>query len=84
MRESGAKIADIAILIVSAEDGVMPQTKEAFDTIVKNKVSCIVAISKADKPNANIQKKKKFFNREWYLYRRYGWRYTFCRNRFKD
>ena len=58
MRESGAKIADIAKLIISAEDGVMPQTIEAFDTIVKNKVSCIVAISKVDKPNANIQKTK--------------------------
>ncbi len=58
MRESGAKIADIAILIVSAEDGVMPQTIEAYNTIVSNKVPIIVAISKVDKPNANIQKTK--------------------------
>lgn len=58
MRESGAKIADIAILIVSAEDGVMPQSVEAYKIISDNKVPCIVAISKADKPNANIQKTK--------------------------
>lgn len=58
MRESGAKIADIAILIVSAEDGVMPQTLEAYNTISENKIPCIVAISKVDKPNANIQKTK--------------------------
>ncbi len=58
MRESGAKIADIAILIVSAEDGVMPQTLEAYKTISENKVPCVVAISKVDKPNANVQKTK--------------------------
>ncbi|MEA4910549.1 Translation initiation factor IF-2 [bioreactor metagenome] len=58
MRESGAKIADIAILIVSAEDGAMPQTLEAYKTISDNKVPCVVAISKVDKPNANIQKTK--------------------------
>ncbi|MFO0743719.1 MAG: GTP-binding protein [Candidatus Paceibacterota bacterium] len=58
MRESGAKIADIAILIVSAEDGVMPQTIEAQKTIVENNIPYLVAISKVDKPNANIQKTK--------------------------
>ncbi|MEI6352413.1 MAG: translation initiation factor IF-2 [Candidatus Nomurabacteria bacterium] len=58
MRESGAKIADIAILIVSAEDGVMPQTIEAHKIIVENKVPYLVAISKVDKPNANIQRTK--------------------------
>lgn len=58
MRESGAKIADIAILIVSAEDGVMPQTIETHKVIVENNIPYIVAISKADKPNANIQKTK--------------------------
>lgn len=58
MRESGAKIADIAILIVSSEDGVMPQTIEAYKTIALNQAPCIVAISKVDKPNANIQKTK--------------------------
>ena len=58
MRESGANIADIAILIVSAEDGVMPQTIEAYKIITEKNVPFIVAISKVDKPNANIQKAK--------------------------
>ncbi len=58
MRERGAQIADIAILIVSAEDGVKPQTVEAWKTIVTNKIPCVVAINKVDKPNANVEKTK--------------------------
>lgn len=58
MRVSGAKIADIAILVVSAEDGVMPQTIEAYKIITEEKVPCIVALTKVDKPTANIQKAK--------------------------
>lgn len=58
MRERGAQIADIAILIVSAEDGVKPQTIEAWKTIVENKIPCIVVINKIDKNNANIEKTK--------------------------
>ena len=58
MRERGAPIADIAILIVSAEDGVKTQTVEAWKTIVDSKIPCIVAINKIDKPNANIEKTK--------------------------
>jgi translation initiation factor IF-2 len=58
MRERGATIADIAILIVSAEEGVKAQTKEAIKTIVSNKVPFIVAITKIDKPNINIDRVK--------------------------
>lgn len=58
MRERGARAADIAILIVSAEDGVKPQTIEAWKTIVASKTPCIVAINKIDKPGANIEKVK--------------------------
>ncbi|MEK7088794.1 MAG: translation initiation factor IF-2 [Patescibacteria group bacterium] len=58
MRERGAQIADIAVLIVSAEDGVKPQTIEAWKTIVENKIPCIVVINKIDKINANIEKTK--------------------------
>ncbi|MCM2339251.1 MAG: translation initiation factor IF-2 [Burkholderiales bacterium] len=58
MRERGAEIADIAILIVSAEDGVKPQTIEAWKTIVENNIPAIVAINKIDKPNANVEKTK--------------------------
>ncbi len=59
MRERGAKIADIAILVVSAADGVKPQTIEAWKTIVKFEIPCIVAINKIDKPDANVEKTKK-------------------------
>lgn len=58
MRERGAKVADIAILMVSAEDGVKPQTVEAWKTIVNSNTPCIVAINKIDKPGANIEKTK--------------------------
>lgn len=59
MRERGANIADIAILIVSAEDGVKNQTIEAWKTIEKCKIPTIVAINKIDKGGANIEKTKK-------------------------
>ncbi|MFA6177605.1 MAG: translation initiation factor IF-2 [Candidatus Paceibacterota bacterium] len=59
MRERGAKIADIAILVVSAEDGVKPQTIEAWKTIVESNTPCIVAINKIDKPAADTEKTKK-------------------------
>ena len=58
MRERGAEIADIAILVVSAEDGVKPQTIEAWKTIVESKIPCIVAINKIDKPGVNVEKTK--------------------------
>ena len=58
MRERGATVADIAILVVSAEDGVKPQTIEAWKTINEIKLPCIVAINKIDKPGANIEKTK--------------------------
>ena len=58
MRERGAEIADIAILVVSAEDGVKPQTIEAWKTIVESKIPCIVAINKIDKPGTNVEKTK--------------------------
>ncbi len=58
MRERGAQIADIAILIVSAEDGVKPQTVEAYKTIIGSKIPYIVAINKIDKPGANVEKTK--------------------------
>ena len=68
MRERGALIADIAILIVSAEDGVKPQTIEAWKTITEIKLPCIVAINKIDKPSANVEKtKQELAEREIYL-----------------
>lgn len=58
MRSRGAKIADIAILVVAADDGVKPQTKEAIKIIEQAKLPMIVAINKIDKEGANIDKVK--------------------------
>lgn len=58
MRERGVEIADIAILVVSAEDGVKAQTVEAWKTIDARKLPYVVAINKIDKPGADIQKTK--------------------------
>lgn len=59
MRDHGAEIADIAILIVSAEDGVKAQTLEALESIKHAGIPFIVAINKIDKPNANPEKTKQ-------------------------
>jgi translation initiation factor IF-2 len=59
IRERGAQAADIAILAVSAEDGVKPQTVEAYNVIKASKVPYVVAITKIDKPNANIERAKQ-------------------------
>ena len=56
MRARGASITDIVIIIVAADDGVMPQTKEAIDHAKAANVPILVAINKIDKPGANIDK----------------------------
>lgn len=59
IRSRGASIADIAILVVSSEDGVKPQTIEALKFINESKTPFIVALTKIDKPNANIERAKQ-------------------------
>ncbi len=59
MRSRGAKVADIAILVVAADDGVKPQTIEAFRIIEASKIPFIVAINKIDKEGADINKTKQ-------------------------
>ncbi|HMA78102.1 MAG TPA: GTP-binding protein, partial [Candidatus Paceibacterota bacterium] len=54
MRLRGADVADVAVLIVSAEDGVKPQTLEALESITAAGIPYVVAINKIDRPNANI------------------------------
>ena len=56
MRARGASITDIVIIIVAADDGVMPQTKEAIDHAKAAGVPILVAINKIDKPGANVDK----------------------------
>ena len=59
LRARGAKAADIAILVVAADDGVKPQTLEALEHIKASNLPFIVAINKIDKPEANPEKVKK-------------------------
>ena len=54
MRARGAQVADIAILVIAADDGIMPQTLEAIDHVRAADVPMIIAITKIDVPNANI------------------------------
>jgi len=56
MRSRGAKVADIAILVIAVEEGVKPQTKEVISYIKKGKIPVIVALNKTDKPQANPEK----------------------------
>lgn len=67
-RSRGANIADIAILVVAADDGVSEQTKGALEFISEAKIPFVVAINKIDKPNADIQKtKNSLIENEVYL-----------------
>ncbi len=59
MRSRGAKVADMAVLVVAADEGVKPQTKEAIDIVLHLELPLVVAINKMDKPNVLPDKVKK-------------------------
>src|SRR5258706_14854028 len=58
IRERGVAAADIAILVVSGEDGVKPQTLEAFKHIQESKIPFLVALNKIDRPGVDLEKSK--------------------------
>src|SRR3989338_3524723 len=66
MRARGAKVTDIVVLVVAADDGVMPQTVEAVDHAKEAKAAIMVAMNKIDKQNINLDKVKKQLS-EWGL-----------------
>ncbi len=59
MRQRGARLADIAVLVVAADDGVKPQTKDAAKYAKNEGIPIVVAINKVDRPQANVEKVKK-------------------------
>jgi translation initiation factor IF-2 len=68
MRARGARVADIAVLVVAAADGVMPQTKEALTYIKENKLPMIVAFTKTDLPSANVERARGQLEEEEVLF----------------
>jgi len=72
LRARGAKATDIVVLVVAADDGIMPQTKEAIDHARAANVPIIVAINKIDKPEANVDRVKQQLSRENLLVEDWG------------
>lgn len=72
MRERGARVADFAILVVAADDGVKPQTKEAIEILREEKTPFVVAINKIDKNNADPERTKQSLLKENVLLEKYG------------
>jgi len=72
IRSRGTKVADIAVLVVAADESVKPQTKEAIKIIKEEKIPFVVAINKIDKDGANVQKVKQDLAAEDVLVEEWG------------
>ena len=78
MRLRGAKSTDIAVLVVAADDGVMPQTIEAINHAKAANVEIVVAINKIDKPEANVERVKQALSEYELIPADWGGQTTFC------
>lgn len=78
MRSRGASVTDIVIIVVAADDGVMPQTKEAIDHARAANVPIIIAINKIDKPGANVERVKQELMELDIIPEEYGGKNIFC------
>lgn len=72
LRSRGAKVADLAIIVVAADEGVKPQTREALQIAAHNNLPYVVAINKIDKPEANPERVKQELAKEEVLVESYG------------
>ena len=78
MRSRGASVTDIVIIVVAADDGVMPQTKEAIDHARAANVPIIIAINKIDKLGANVERVKQELMELDIIPEEYGGKNIFC------
>lgn len=78
MRERGVSLADIAILVVAADDGVRPQTEEVIHYLKEKKIPTIVAVTKVDKPEINIARVKQQLAERNILIEEWGGKYMYC------
>ncbi len=72
MRARGAKVADVAVLVVAGDEGVKPQTQESIRIILENELPYVVALNKSDKPEFNVDKVKQELAKENVLAESYG------------
>lgn len=72
MRQRGAKVADLAILVIASDEGIKPQTLEAYETIQLARIPFVIALNKIDKPNADPERVKSQLAEKQILVEGYG------------